>query len=203
MLFRSLAVVMLVACHCASTPPVRVLAPPSYGVYRRSLLLLTWSRLGVYSQIYDRALSDTISASRAATFSIMVKRTATELQTATSADSNPRKQPRASEPRETPTQEDEIGNFEDDWEDEYESDEEVVDEEAEEDRDGMCLVMADKYVDLIFLLLKRWISTRSCLPSRRPMKQSLLRALSSPVSISSGLTRYWNLTTPCILCGTP
>lgn len=69
----------------------------------------------------------------------MAKRTATELQTAASDDTAPRKQLRANEPKQTVAREDEIGNFEDDWEDEYESDEEVVDGEAEEDRDGMCL----------------------------------------------------------------
>ena len=138
----------------SSTPPVPVLAPPSSGVYRRSPLDLTWSRLSVYSQIYDRpsksGLPRCIFASAIPLFFIMAKRTATELHTANIADSAPRKQPRASEPRETSAQQDEIGNFEDDWEDEYESDEEVVDDEAEEDRDGMCLVMADKYVGLIF-----------------------------------------------------
>ena len=90
----------------------------------------------------------------------MAKRTATELQTTASADSNPRKQPRASEPREPPTQEDEIGNFEDDWEDEYESDEEVVDEQAEEEHDGMCLAVEDKYV---FLILD--LTSHGCRPS--------------------------------------
>ncbi|KAH9937378.1 glutamate-rich WD repeat-containing protein [Fomitopsis serialis] len=64
----------------------------------------------------------------------MVKRTATELQATTSADTAPRKVPRGSERKENVAREEEMGKFEDDWEDEYESDEEVVDDDETEER---------------------------------------------------------------------
>ncbi|KAJ3477251.1 hypothetical protein NLI96_g10595 [Meripilus lineatus] len=66
----------------------------------------------------------------------MSKRSATELQSASTADSHERKRhARASTSEKLP--ENDIGEFEDHWEDEYESDEEVVDAAEKDGEDGM------------------------------------------------------------------
>ena len=61
----------------------------------------------------------------------MSKRTATEVQFASSSNSDEhRKAHRASGSKLEKTHDEEMGEFEDGWEDEFESDEEVVDAEA-------------------------------------------------------------------------
>ena len=55
----------------------------------------------------------------------MSKRTATELQAASTSSEHEAKRPFRAETKSIP--EDDMGEFEDGWEDEYESDEEVVD----------------------------------------------------------------------------
>ncbi|KAI0784936.1 glutamate-rich WD repeat-containing protein [Abortiporus biennis] len=66
----------------------------------------------------------------------MSKRTATELQTASTSDNYERKKAARHESGQAKAPVDEMGDFEDGWEDEYESDEEVVNAEEE---DGMEL----------------------------------------------------------------
>ena len=71
----------------------------------------------------------------------MSKRTATELQAAsTSTEHERRKAPRNSSGQQPErTQDDEMGEYEDGWEDEYDSEEEVVDSAAQEGDEGKCL----------------------------------------------------------------
>lgn len=68
----------------------------------------------------------------------MSKRTATELQSAsTSTEHERRKAPRHStgqQPERLP--DNEMGEFEDGWEDEYDSEDDVVDDAAQEGEDG-------------------------------------------------------------------
>ena len=74
----------------------------------------------------------------------MSKRSATELQSASTADSHERKRhARGSTLEKLP--ENEIGEFEDHWEDEYESDEEVVDAAEKDGEDGMYVSLPSSF----------------------------------------------------------
>lgn len=77
----------------------------------------------------------------------MSKRTATELQSAsTTTDNEPRKTPRASGSKPEKTHDEGMGEFEDGWEDEFESDEEIVEgKDGENEGTSRSVTMINTY----------------------------------------------------------
>lgn len=71
----------------------------------------------------------------------MSKRTATELQSASTAEAHERKRPTRVASTSEKVPENDMGEFEDGWEDEYESEEEVVDAAEQEEEDGMYVIL--------------------------------------------------------------